>query len=430
MRSEPAKLGRVFRRLLLAGGAANLGDGMTRVLLPLLALSIGVSPSGVAAVTAASTLAWPVFGLHAGWLVDRVNRRRLLVASNVVRGFVLASVAGLYARDGLTLPMILGAALILGLAETIVDTSVTACVPTIVPPAGYGLANARLEATINVTNELVGPSLAGLLAGLTLTATAGSGAVLYIIAGTLLVGLALVERPGASASSAPGTAAPIAGLTSGLSFIWKQPLMRPLVLFTAAMNVVWGGALALLVVYAVAPGPLGLSPTAYGVLLTTMAAGGLAASVLTEPLRRLIGDARLLIADCVGTVLLVLPVALGADAPVVAAGAVVAGAGSSVWRIINATIRQVVTPENLLGRVYAATRVISWGVVPVSATLAGLAADVWGVRAVFAGLTALASVIVIGFLPFAANAGRVASSTHDPSAAVEPPESGLVGEGA
>src|SRR5690606_9571425 len=129
----------------------------------------------------------------------------------------------------------------------------------------------------------------------------------------------------------------------------------------------------------------------------------------TEPLRRRFGDARLLIADGVGTVLLVLPAALGAGVVAVAVGAVVAGAGSSVWRIINATIRQVITPDDLLGRVYAATRVISWGVVPVAAVVAGGSAEAWGLRTTFTGLTVLAVVVAIAFVPFAARAERAAA---------------------
>lgn len=430
MRDKRSALGGVFHRLLLGGGVANLGDGMARVLLPLLALSIGAPVSGVAAVTAASTLAWPVFGLHAGWLVDRADRRRLLVAANFVRALALTTLAVLAITDELRLAMILAAALTLGVCEAIVDTAVTSCVPMVVRPSQYGRANARIEVTVNVTNELLGPSMAGLLAGLTLTAAAGSAAGLYLLAGVVLVGVRLVgggardrrEVAGGSSRGAWGR-----GLTTGLRFVWRQPLIRSLVLFTAAMNVVWGGTMALFVVYAVAPGQLGLNATSYGLLLTTMAAGGLVASALTEPLRRLVGDARLLVADCVGTVLLVLPLALGAGVAYVAAGAVVAGAGSSVWRIVNATIRQVATPDDLLGRVYAATRVISWGVMPASAAGSGVAADIWGVRAVFVALTVLAIAIVLGFLPFAAAAGRVAKDV-DADSDPHRPASYLVGE--
>src|SRR5690606_3467858 len=103
-------------------------------------------------------------------------------------------------------------------------------------------------------------------------------------------------------------------------------------LFTAAMNLVWAAAVALLVVYAVEPGPLGLSPAQYGMVLTAMAAGGLAAAAVLERLRVRFGVTTLMIADCVGTVLLVAPVALGTGTWGVVTGVVVAGAGSSIWR--------------------------------------------------------------------------------------------------
>lgn len=397
-----SSLGRPFHLLWLATGAANLADGMIRFLFPVLALAVGAPPSGVAAVTAAITLAWPLFGLHAGWLVDRADRRVLLTSVNFVRALVLGVVAALYAGGSLTLPVILGAALILGLAETIVDTALTSTVPLVVPPAHFGRANARLEATINAANELLGPSLAGLAAGVTLGLTASSSAGLYGLVAVVLLGLSITAPAPAT------TTAPKHALLSGLRFLWRNPLLRTLTLFTAAMNVVWATAIALLVVYAVAPGPLGLSPTAYGLLLTAVAGGGLVASVLTEPMRRRAGDALLLIADCVGTILLVLPVAAGLGTPFVAAGAVVAGAGSSVWRIINATIRHNLTPVELLGRVYSASRVISWGVIPVSAGLAGLAADAWGVRTVFTIATCLAVAVALAFIPYAARAERAA----------------------
>ncbi len=398
-----SSLGRPFHLLWLATGAANLADGMIRFLFPVLALAVGAPPSGVAAVTAAITLAWPLFGLHAGWLVDRADRRALLTSVNFARALVLGVVAALYAGGSLTLPVILGAALILGLAETIVDTALTSTVPLVVPPAHFGRANARLEATINAANELLGPSLAGLAAGITLGLTASSSAGLYGLVAIVLLGLSITAPAPATTTTPPKRA-----LLSGLRFLWRNPLLRTLTLFTAAMNVVWATAIALLVVYAVAPGPLGLSPTAYGLLLTAVAGGGLVASVLTEPMRRRAGDALLLIADCVGTILLVLPVAAGLGTPFVAAGAVVAGAGSSVWRIINATIRHNLTPVDLLGRVYSASRVISWGVVPVSAGLAGLAADAWGVRTVFTIATYLAVAVALALIPYAARAERAA----------------------
>ncbi|MFG1947423.1 MFS transporter [Nonomuraea sp. NPDC048826] len=409
MRVLPTSLGRSFNGLWFGTGAANLGDGLALFVLPLLALAIGTSPGGVAAVTTALTLAWPVFGLHAGWIVDRVDRRALLTGVNLARAVVLAGLTAAYMTGALSLVLILVAAVLLGVAETLVDTALTSTIPRVVAPALRTRANARIEATINITNQLAGPPLAGLLAATTLALATGAGAALYVlaVAGILVMTLSPVPvtpvpvTPAPVEAPEPGTPQRTDGVVAGIRYLWRQPVVRTLTLYTALMNVVWAAHGALFVVYAVAPGPLGLSTTQYGLLLTAMAVGGLVASMVVEPLRRRFGVTTLLVADAAGTVLLVLPVAMEASAWVVAAGAVVAGAGSSIWRILVATIRQNLSPPELLGRIYAASRVISWGILPPSAAVAGVIAEVWGVRAAFVAATVLALAVMAAFIRYA-----------------------------
>ncbi|GLX96717.1 MFS transporter [Herbidospora sp. NBRC 101105] len=382
-------MGRSFNALWFGTGAANLGDGIALFVLPLLALGVGASPGGVAAVTAALTLAWPVFGLHAGWIVDRVDRRLLLGGVNLLRALLLAGVSVAYLTGTLNLTGLIAAAILLGAAETLVDTALTSTIPLVVEPGGRNRANARIEATVNLTNQLAGPPLAGLLAAVSLVLATALSAGLYALAVAGLALLALRRGPATGGNTQ---------VVAGFRHLWRQPVVRTLTLFTAAMNIPWAVSTALFVVYAVTPGPLGLTPAQYGLILTGMAVGGLVASAVVEPLRKRFGVTRLLIADAVGTVLLVAPVAFDAPVWAVAAGAIVAGAGSSVWRILVATIRQDLSPPELLGRIYAASRMISWGVIPVSAALAGGAAEVWGVRAVFAGATVISVVVLAAFV--------------------------------
>ncbi|GAA3122433.1 MFS transporter [Planomonospora alba] len=412
MRLLPLSLGRSFNALWFGTGAANLGDGMALFALPLLAITADASPGGVAAVTAALTLAWPVFGLHAGWIVDRVDRRTLLSGVNLLRALILAGLTFGHCTGTLSLPLLLAGALLLGVAETLIDTALTSTIPMVVEPAGRNRANARIEATINVANQLAGPPLAGLLASLTLALATGASAALYVlaVAGTAMT--ALRRAPAEARTSGGG------GVVAGFRYMWRQPVVRTLTLFTAAMNIPWTVATALLVVYAVSPGPLGLTPAQYGLVLTAMAVGGLLAAAAVEPLRRRFGATRLLIADAAGTVLLVAPVALGGPAWTVVAGAVVAGAGSSIWRILVATVRQNLSPPELLGRVYAASRVLSWGVIPAGAALAGAAAELWGVRAVFVLATGLAIVVLGVFVPYALRTDL--SAAVDPEAEHQP----------
>ncbi|GIH10860.1 MFS transporter [Rhizocola hellebori] len=381
--SPPKALGRDFTGLWTATGLANLGDGLYLLVLPLIALQLTTSAGLIAGVTVMLTLAWPVFGFQAGLLVDRVDRRRMVAGVNLVRAVALAALTVALLTGSASVILLYAVALVLGVGETLVDTSLAALVPQTVPhQENLGRANARLEVAQTVTNQFIGPPLGGLLAGFGLAWATGTSALLYVGA---LAGLALMRGRYRAAVTAPSTPRPPLRqeILAGLRFTWANPLLRNLTLITAAMNVFWAAWVAVLVIYVVAPGPVGLSTPQYGLLLIVMAAGGIAGANAVEPLRRRLGARRLLALDVVGTIVLVGTPALTTNPFLLAAAMFVGGAGSAVWRVIVAMVRQTVTPAELLGRVYSANRVVSWGVLPIGAALGGVVAQAYGVRAVF-----------------------------------------------
>jgi hypothetical protein len=324
-----------------------------------------------------------------------------------------------------------------GVAETVVDTTLTSAVPALVPPPQRTTANARIEATINATNVLVGPPLAGFLAGLGLTHALGGAALSYAaaIGGAVVIG-SLSRRAGAagaaSAASADNSAGPVGAASrsrgneeqsvdendsrarAGLIYVWRHPLLRSITLITAGMNVVWAAWAAIFVLYAVEPAYLGLSAGTYGLVLTAMAIGGLAASGVVGAAQRRLGAWNVMLVDCVGTVLLVAPAALGLGVVPIVVGLVVAGAGSSVWRVLVASLRQNVTPASMLGRVYAGSRMVSWGALPVGAASAGALAEVTSVRATFAAFTVVAVAVLAVFV--------LTVSRHEVHAALTEPQ--------
>ena len=404
-----------FRWLWTSAGTANLGDGITVIALPLIALAADAPPGHVALVTVAATIAWPIFGLHAGWIVDTVSPAKLLIAVNAMRVLALTALLIAIVADFAVYAFTIAAAFAYGLAETLVDTALIATVPRTVDPGRLTAANSRLEATINVANQLAGPPLAGLLIGLSSLAAAASGAGLYAMSALAAVGLALTLQRGGNPGRESGAALPLR-VREGMRFLWNHRLQRELTLLTAAMSVVWGAWTSTFVLYAVAPGPLGLSPEAYGLLLTGMAVGGIAASMLTFRLERLLSPAALLFVDTVGTVGLVLPAALGAPVPVIAVGIILAGSGATVWRIIVAVVRQQATPPDLLGRVYSASRVISWGALPLGASLAAAGVTTLGMQPVLwiaSGVAVAVSLWFAARLPMTAPLINAAASEVD-----------------
>ncbi|MEY8570586.1 MFS transporter [Brevibacterium linens] len=395
----------LFGRLWASACSSNLGDGITLTALPLIALAAGASPGEVALVTTAATIAWPLCGLHAGWIVDRLSPQMLLTLANGARCLALLGLTAAIALDAFVTPTVMITALVYGVAETLVDTSLIAGIPRTVTPGQLTGANAKMEATINVANELAGPPLAGFLlgaAGLT-AATVGSG--LYALAAVAGLSLLLAMRRQATPAVARGSGASFGGaeeqppprVRDGLRYLWADLLQRDLTLLTAAMSFIWGAWTAIFALYAVTPGPLGLSTVAYGWVLAAMAIGGLVAASLVERLQTRLSTTFLLFIDSVGTILLVLPAALGAPLPVIVAGMILAGAGSTIWRVVVAVIRQRTTPLPLLGRVYSASRVISWGALPLGSALAALAVEALDIRSAFLIASAAAVAICLWF---------------------------------
>jgi len=270
-------------------------------------------------------------------------------------------------------------------------------VPSIVPKDRLNWANARITAAQTVTNSFIGPPLAGYLVAISFAFATGSSTVLYIAAGCALF---LMHGSFGVASSGDEQAEQRwwQHVTEGLRFLWNHALIRKLTLFTASMNLFWGGFGAVLVLYAVKPGPMGLSEFEYGLLLTAMAVGGLVGSMLCERIQTTLGTRNALALDLIGTVLLVGVPAATTNPVAVGAAVFMAGFGASVWVILISSIRQRLVPDALLGRVYSASRFISWGIGPLGAILAGIVSEVWGIRTMFAVSAILTTVLLVLFL--------------------------------
>ena len=404
-----------FWKVWSANSFSNLGDGLYQVTLPLLAAQLTRSPSLIAALGVMSSLPWLIFALQAGSIVDRSDRRKIMLWVNGGRLFILSALTVAVMTGYSSLPMLYLAALLLGIGETLVDTALTSIVPSVVPKDRLTWANARLTAAQTVTNTFIGPPLAGYLAGLGFAVATGSSTLMYMMAGfaLLLMRGSFHIAPQASPQAKHEFWAHV---TEGLRFLWKDRIIRDLTLFTASMNIFWSGWGALIVLYAVRPGPMGLSEFEYGIFLTAMAMGGLLGSVVCERLQNSLGTRNALALDFIGTILLVGVPALTTNPLAVGAAAFFAGVGASIWVILVASIRQRLVPGELLGRVYSASRFISWGIGPIGALLAGLIAEIWGIRAIFAiGGIVSAGLLLLFLIVISPRMLEAHQETHEPS---------------
>lgn len=384
---------RPFVALWTASTASNLADGFFKLALPLYAATRAQSPSQVAGVMTALTLPWLLFSLPIGSLVDRLDRRLLMTGAHLLRALVLAGVVVFMLNTQVTLLPLYIVAFTLGIAEVVADTAVSAVLPSVVELEELEAANARLVGSVTVGNEFVGPALGGVLFTVSIAAPFGVSAALYLVAAG-----ALFHMRGSFRALRDAGQVQLNEVFEGLTFLWRHRLLRTLAILVMVMNLCWAAWLTLMPLYAVAPGPLRLSASQYGLLLTCLGVGGVLGTLLAVPIQRLLGQRWAIGADILGTMVMLLAPALFLNPWLIGVAALLGGAGSTMWGIVVSSVRQRVVPNALLGRVSAALRLFGYGAYPIGAAFAGMLAELAGIRAVFALCTLLTFSLFIPFL--------------------------------
>lgn len=385
------RLGPGYRRLWSATMLANLGDGVRNAALPLLAAALTSDPVWVAGVAVAANLPWLLCGLIAGAVVDRVDRRRLMVTVDAARMAALGTLIVAVALDAASLPLLYVVAFACGVGETLRDTAASTLVPDLVPPGEYDRANGRLVNAEVAGNELIGPPLGGFLFGVAMILPFAANNGMLAVAALLILALPGVAVP----ARTPAGSTIRADIGAGLRWLARHRRLRAVTLLGAVFAFTDAAWFAILVLYV--GEILGLPPAAYGVLLAAGAVGGLAGGGTAAWLLRKAGRTVTMAGALV--VAAVAQVVLGLTAvPVLAAVALAGGSFAfGVWNVAAVTLRQQVTPARLLGRVTSAYRTLAMGAVPVGALLGGLLAEWQGLRApLLAGVPVLLLATALG----------------------------------
>ncbi len=404
--AEPARAGRNEWLLVVFTALTNLADAITRVALPLLAHHLTRSPGLIATVGVLLMLPWLVAALHVGVLVDRLNRRLLMIVAECMR---LASVTAMFAvvAAGLaSLAFIYVVALVLGLAEVVALTSGMSIIPAAVPRERWVQASTRITAMESLWNAFLGAPIGGLLVAVGFLAAFGTTGGIYatgMIALSLLAGRFSPQRAEADPERArSGLRSVHAEIREGLRLLLRHRLLRTMAALVGVMAGIWAAWLALLPAYAPAPGPLGLSPRQYGLLLTCLGVGGVIGTLAVQPINKLLGRRWSMFSDIIGTFALVAVPALVPAARdsafAVGAAALVAGVGGTMWTVNARVIVQSLVPDEMLGRFNSAFQMIGWGTAPVAAALGGVVAQFFGYEVAFGIFAVICLLIVIPFL--------------------------------
>ena len=266
-----------FWRLWASSASANLADGVILIAIPLIAIRVTSSPAELAGVAVAAQVPMLLFGLVAGGLADRLDRRWTMLAVQLLRVAVVGALAGLAVADAVSLPVIYVAAFIIGSGETFFDTNAQSILPAIVGRDRLVTANGRLFAAEMVMNSFVGPPVGGLLLAIAVPLALAGAAVGYGIAA---IGLLMLSGGFRAEREAPARHL-VAEIGEGIGYLVRHRLLLTLSGMVALGRMGSAGFFALLALYAVAPGPMGLSEPAYGLLLVTFGVGSVVGSVIT-----------------------------------------------------------------------------------------------------------------------------------------------------
>jgi MFS family permease len=376
-RLAPGALGRDFRWLWGSSALTNLGDGILLSAGPLLVTTVTREPFAVAMAVFLQQLPWVVFGIPAGAVIDRVDRRRLTIAVNLARAAVLALLAITVVTDTVNLAVILTAMFLIGTAETVADNAASALVATSVPSERLGVANARLGGTAIFANQLAGPPLGALLFAAGMAVPFALDAI-CALAGAVLIGR-LAPRPAPSRVAAPTHIRH--DIADGIRWLWRHPPVRTLALTIFFFNVTFGAAMSVYVLYA--KQRLGLDDLGFGLLITVGAVGGLIGSTAYGSLERRFTLATLMRAGLLLETVTHLILALTTSALVAAATMTLFGIHAVVWGTTSTTVRQRAVPASLLGRVTSVYMLGSFGGSALGALVGGVLAQQLGITAPF-----------------------------------------------
>ncbi|WP_298461618.1 MFS transporter [uncultured Cellulomonas sp.] len=384
-----------FGHLVAATGASNLADGLLVVGVPLLAVTLTRSPADVALLSAAVTLPWLLLALHAGVLVDRHDRARILAVASAGRATLLAVAAAAAASGTLSVPALLTLLLLVGTAEVFSDSAAGALVPAVVPREHLGAANGRLLGIQQLANAFLGGPLAGPLVALGGGWLFGAPATLFAVATALtLRGLRGVgPATGDRTTPSPRTSMR-SEVAEGVRFLWSHPVLRPLVIGSTVLNFASTAYFAVFVLWVVGPGSaVGLDPALYGTLTMGLAAGALAGAACADRLRRRVGEARLIGSTWLSNgVLLAVPVLVPHVAAITVTFALV-GFTTMVGNVTSQSMRQRLVPGRLLGRVGGAARTLAYGSIPLGAAAGGALGEAAGLVAVFVTAVVLSTAL-------------------------------------
>ncbi|WP_199730392.1 MFS transporter [Amycolatopsis panacis] len=358
-----------FRQLFAGDSASQLGTFVGMTAIPLLAaVTLAATPFEMGLLTTAETLGFLLIGLPAGVWVDRLRKRSLMLAADLVRAGLLLSIPIAWWAGVLTMAQVLVIVLLTSFATVFFDVSYQAYLPALVGRERLLEGNAKLQG-VQSCAQIAGPSVAGVLVQF----LGAASTVVLTGAGYLVSALCLWRiRTAEQRPPRTGHERLVPQMLEGLRFVVADRPLRAIVACTATANMFSAAAQAVEVLFLTRTA--GLSPAEVGMLLAVAGVGGIGAALCAGPIVRWFGQARsiwlLPLLTWPGGLLVPLA-GRGWGLVLAGFGLALTGFGVILYNIAQVSYRQAITPDRLLGRMNASVRFVVWGAMPLGGLLGG-----------------------------------------------------------
>jgi MFS family permease len=386
------RLPRNFWRQFVASGVSNVGDGMVHAAAPLLTLTLTNDERLIAGVSFCAAIPWLVLSLPAGVYIDRFDRRKLMIAANVIRAVLFGLIAFSAATGTLSIWIFMAILIGVGCCEVIFDMSAQAFLPQIVPDHLLEKANGRLSSLEMITNTFIGLPLGAWAFVLAIGVPFGVNAASFALAALLVASIRIPSAKTPKANSEELRNSFKADLTEGLQWLWSNKLIRTLAIMLGIANMTAMFGEAIFVKYAAVE--LGVTGRAYGFLLALTAIGSILGGLLGDKIAKRFGIAQSIVYSYfvfgfVGIIYFFMP-----NIWAVAIAASFMGLAGTTWNVVTVSLRQRVIPTELFGRVNSVYRFIGTGSIGIGALIGGQIAYSTNLRMPFL----VAAIIGLGAL--------------------------------
>ncbi len=396
-KKQKVSLGKNYWRLWSATAISNLGDGISLIAYPWLASAITRDPFLIALAGLVGRLPWLLFTLPAGVITDRVERRKIIVSMDLLRGLLTIAVAVIVWRASSSLPdldaltkeqiatnwplyfVILIASLLYGMAEVLRDNAAQTFMPQIVAKEKLEVANGRIWSAEYVTNSFVGPPLGSFLIGIAIFIPFFVDAATFLVAVILIAGIRVTVPSPESSSPPPAEKRPVrmrAEIKEGFLWLWRHELLRPMAIILGLLNFLATTSTALFILFA--QEILQTSVFIFAILGTSAAIGGTIGGLLAPKISARLGSGGTLALALITFPTVSLIIGLTSYWPLVWFLTAFSTIMAVTWNVITVSLRQSIIPDHLLGRVNSVYRFFAWGSMPLGMLTAGLIVDLAG----------------------------------------------------